>query len=482
MTATESADKALTPSLPPAARELIRHRPLLTTLACCLLSFALFWCAQRLANVTMIDVMVYRAEGWAARAGTDLYAMRATESRLPNTYPPFAALLFMPLTLLGVEEMRTLATAGNLALLVVLVHLTLRLVGRPLWWPRPAVALALASAAVWSEPVWTTLRYGQINLLLAVLVLWDLSRRPGDAGYRWAGLGIGIAAGLKLTPALFAVLLAVAGTVRGWQRLRGRRTGPPDGTGGTGRTGFWNPLLRQALTACAGFLGTALLAAVALPRDSHRFWTEVMFNTDRPGLVEQTANQSLRGALARLLHTPDPGLWWAGAAAVVAVAGLAAGTAALLAGLDAWAAVACAMTALLVSPVSWSHHWVWCIPLLVLLGSETLHRSGRRVWRAATAASALLFCSYALWWVPHTPGARAELRQNGAQMLLSAGYPLCGAAFIGLTAVVAVRALRRRAATAAGARSGAEPAAGAGSSAVTGVGAGAGRRQAVAKE
>lgn len=213
---------------------------------------------------------------------------------------------------------------------------------------------------------------------------------------------------------------------------------------------------------------------MALPRDSRRFWTEVMFNTDRPGLVEQTSNQSLRGVLARLLHTPDPGLWWAGAAAVVAVAGLAAGAAALLAGLDAWAAVACAMTALLVSPVSWSHHWVWCIPLLVLLGSETLHRSGRRVWRAATAASALLFCSYALWWVPHTPGARAELRQNGAQMLLSAGYPLCGAAFLGLTAVVAVRALRRRAATVAGARAGAEPAAGAGAGAVTGAGAGAG--------
>ncbi|WP_107046857.1 glycosyltransferase 87 family protein [Streptomyces albus] len=457
---------------------MIRGRPLSTALTLCLLSFAVFWCAQRLADVTMIDLMVYRAEGWAARAGADLYAMRATEARLPNTYPPFAALLFMPLTLLGVGEMRTLATAGNLTLLVVLVHLALRLVGRPLWWPRPAVALALAAAAVWCEPVWTTLRYGQINLLLAVLVLWDLSRRPGDAGYRWAGIGIGVAAGLKLTPALFAVLLAVAGTVKGWQRLRGRRSAPAGHVGPAGRagdrTGFWNPLLRQSLTACAAFLGTALLAAVALPRDSRRFWTEVVFSTDRPGLVEQTANQSLRGALARLLHTPDPGLWWAGAAAVVAVAGLAAGTAALLAGLDAWATVACAMTALLVSPVSWSHHWVWCIPLLVLLVSETLHRSGRRVWKAATAASALLFCSYALWWVPHTPGERAELRQHGGQMLLSAGYPLCGAAFIGLTAVVAVRALRRRAATAAEAAG-----AGAGAAAVP---AGAGARQAVAKE
>jgi len=447
VTAMESADDAPALPSPAAVRELTRDRPVLAATLCCLLSFTAFWVVQRLADVTMIDLMVYRAEGWTARTGHDLYDMRATEAGLPNTYPPFAALLFMPLTLVGVPEMRTLATLGNLALLVALVHLALRLTGRPLPVSRPAAALALSAAVVWCEPIWTTLRYGQINLLLTVLVLWDLTRRPGDAGYRWVGLGIGIAAGIKLTPALFAVLLTTAGLVRAWQRLRARsRTGPAQDPGRTGLLqACWNPLLRQAVTACAAFLGTVLLAGLLMPRDSHRFWTEVVFSANRPGHVEQTANQSLRGLLARLLHTPEPGVWWLAAAAVVTLAGLAAGTAALLAGLEAWAVSACAVTALLISPVAWSHHWVWCVPLLLLLGSEALRRSGRRLWRAGTVATGLLFCSYALWWVPHTPGERAELRQHAGQMLLSGGYPLFGAAFLCLAAVVAVRARRRQA-------------------------------------
>ncbi|NJP99436.1 DUF2029 domain-containing protein [Streptomyces sp. PLAI1-29] len=391
----------------------------------------------------MVDLMVYRAEGWAARAGQDLYGAPFTEAQLPNTYPPFAALLFMPLTLFPVGEMRTLATAGNLALLVALVHLALRTVGRPRRWPRAAVTFGVAAAAVWCEPVWTTLRYGQINLLLAVLVLWDLSRRPGDAGHRWAGIGTGIAAGLKLTPALFAVALAVAGVAKAAGEVRARRR---HGAPRPGTTALWNPLLRRSATACATFFATVALAGVVLPRDSLRFWTEVVVNPDRPGLVEQTANQSLRGVAARLLHTPEPGLWWAGAATLAVVAGLAVTTAAFLAGLDAWAAVACAMTALLVSPVSWSHHWVWCVPLLVLLGSEALRRPGRPAWWVATAGTGLVFCSYALWWVPHAPGERSELDQNAGQMLLSAGYPLLAVAFLCLAAVVALRALRRRAA------------------------------------
>ncbi|GAA2389196.1 hypothetical protein GCM10010420_10930 [Streptomyces glaucosporus] len=401
----------------------------------CALSFAVFLVAQRAADVSMIDLMVYRAEGWTARTGGDLYAMRATHAELPMTYPPFAALLFVPLTLVGVPEMRVLATGVNLALLVALVHLSLRLVGRPLRIPRPAAALGLAAAAVWCEPVWTTLRYGQINLLLAVLVLWDLSRRPG---HRWAGAGIGIAAGIKLTPALFAVFLALCGLVRAWRRLRG-----------TGRSdGIWNPWLRQAAVAAGTFAGTVLLAAAVLPRDSWRFWTEAVFSPERVGRVEDTANQSLRGVLARLLHTGDPGSGWLLLAAAVALAGLATAVAADLAGprrlpsAQAWAVVACASTALLVSPVSWSHHWVWCVPAVLLLGSEALRRASA-LWWTGTALTALLFCSYALWWVPHGPSGRFELRQSGAEMVLSAVYPVAGTAVLLLTAVLSVRALRR---------------------------------------
>ncbi|WHM38781.1 glycosyltransferase 87 family protein [Streptomyces sp. BPTC-684] len=381
-----------------AARLTPVRRPVALAAAACLLSFAAFWVAQRAAGVSMIDLMVYRAEGGAVRAGADLYAMRATRARLPTTYPPFAALLFTPLTLLGVPEMRTLATVANLALLVALAHLSLRLAGQE----RPGAALWVAALAVWCEPVWTTLRYGQINLLLAVAVLWDLTRR---AGHRGAGAGIGLAAAVKLTPALFALFLLLTGLVRA-------------------RGAGWNPWLRQAATALAVFAGATLAAAVVLPADSRRFWTSTVFETSRVGHAEDTANQSLRGVLARLLHTGDPGAWWTAAAALTAALGLYAAVRAELRGERARAVLCCAATALLVSPVSWSHHWVWCVPGLVLLGAH----------RIRGAVAALVFGSYALWWVPH--GAdRPELAQNGLQMALSALYPLAGAAFVAAVAL-----------------------------------------------
>lgn len=422
---------------------LLRRRPLVTASVLCVLSFTAFWIAQRLAGVTMLDLMVYRAEAWTARTGGDLYDMAATSARLPNTYPPFASLLFLPLSLLGVPEMRTLATLGNLLLLVAVVHLSLRLTGLPSTAPgeraprvRQATAtLALSALLVWCEPVWTTLRYGQINLFLAVLVLWDLTRRDTN---RWAGIGIGIAAGVKLTPALFAVLLAVAGLARAAQLRRP----------GHGLRGTWNPWLRQACTAVAAFLVTTALAALTLPRDSHRFWTEIVFASDRPGDVEITANQSLRGVLARLLHSPDTGLWWPLLAAVAAVCGLALGTAALLRGERAWAAAVCAATALLISPISWSHHWVWAVLLLILLGTEAVRRGGRRAragrrWWAAALVAGLVFASFALWWVPHEPHSHAELHQNGGQMLLSGLYPLIGVALL-LTAAARLPGVRAR--------------------------------------
>ncbi|MFG3661174.1 glycosyltransferase 87 family protein [Streptomyces sp. NPDC047706] len=367
------------------------HRRMPVALGACLLSFAAFWIAQRAAHVSMVDLLVYRAEGATVRAGGDLYALRATTAQLPATYPPFAALLFTPLTLPDTGSLRTLATAGNLALLVVFVRLSLRLVGHTradtVWWA--------SAVAVWCEPVWTTLRYGQVNLLLAVLVLWDLSRRPGE---RWAGVGIGVAAAVKLTPALFAVfLLATALTAR----VRNRE----------------GPWLRHARGAVTTFAGATLLTAAVLPRDSWRFWTGVVFRADRAGHAEETANQALRGVLARLLHTPDPGALWVAVAALVAAAGLAVSVRAELRGERAWAVAGCAVTALLVSPVSWSHHWVWCVPLAALLAAS--HR------RAAAAGALLVFCSYALWWVPHTPG-RPELHQNAAEFALSGLYAATG--------------------------------------------------------
>ncbi|MET7359542.1 glycosyltransferase 87 family protein [Streptomyces sp. NPDC005562] len=382
----------------------------------CLLSFTAFWLAQRAADVSMIDLMVYRAEGETVRGGGDLYALRTTEAHLPTTYPPFAALLFTPLTLLTTAAMRTLATLGNLLLLVGCAHLSLRLIQndptrgdlfRGERHARVEGALWASAAVVWCEPVWTTLRYGQINLLLGVLVLWDLSRRPG---HRWAGVGIGVAAAIKLTPALFVAFLLLTGAAEAVRR------------------GPWRQPVRHACVAAVSFAGATLLAAVVLPYDSRRFWTRMVFEAGRVGLAEDTANQSLRGVLARLLHTGEPGARWAVAAAVIGALGLAVAVVAALRGERAWAALACAVTALLVSPVSWSHHWVWCVPMVLLLGAEAARRGGRARWAAAGGAY-LAFCSYALWWVPHGVG-RLELGQNYGQMVLSALYVVLGSGFL----------------------------------------------------
>lgn len=262
-----------------------------------------------------------------------------------------------------------------------------------------------------------------------MLVLWDLSRREG---HRWAGAGVGVAAGIKLTPALFAAFLLLAGATQAWAKPRGGRA-----------------MLRQSALAAGTFSATVLVAAALLPRDSWHFWTTAVFRSDRVGLAVITDNQSLRGVLARLTHDTGPVAPWLLLATAVTVLGLGSAVAAVLAGdrgltyARARAVLACAVTALLVSPVSWSHHWVWCVPLCLLLGAEAAERGGAYRWSAAGAGT-LLFCSYALWWVPHDPGAAQppELRQDGVEMLLSAGYPAAGCAFLAWTAWAAAKVLR----------------------------------------
>ncbi|WP_445518262.1 glycosyltransferase 87 family protein [Streptomyces sp. NEAU-174] len=443
MTATQT----ITDSRIHRARALVLRRPVLCAAVFCLLSFTGFWIAQRAAQVSMVDLMVYRAEGWTVRNAMDLYDMRATEHNLPNTYPPFAALLFTPLTVMSTGVLRTFGTAVNLVLMVAVAHLSLRLIGLPARVPRPAAVLALAAVGVWCEPVWTTLRYGQINLLVTALVLWDLTRR---SGHRWAGVGTGIATGIKLTPGLFVVFLGLAGLFLGLRRLRTARAargrnGP--GSGPPPRR-LPNDHLRRAAVATAAFVLTVAFSALALPHDSRRFWTDVVFATDRPGDVEGAGNQNLKGALARVLHTPDPGLWWLAAAALVGCVGLATAVAAQLTdesrlpNARAWAALTCAVTALMVSPVSWSHHWVWAVPMVLLLAVEAVRRRTAG-WTAGTVVTGLLFCSFMVWYAPHSRPARVELHQNPAQMLLTAVYPLIGVAFLGVAGYLTVRAVRR---------------------------------------
>lgn len=384
--------------------------------ALCAVSFVSVWVVQRAVHVSLIDVMVYRAAGQTVRDGGDLYAMRATHAMLPMTYPPFAGLLFIPLTWLDIAHMRTAVTAGNLLLTVVLAALSLRLVLRRR--PGTAAVLATAAWAAWSEPVWATIRYGQVNLLLVCLVLWDFTRRAGN---RWAGTGTGLAAAIKVTPLLFLVVLAGAAAA-----TRGRGA----------------PWLRRCLTATGAFAGATLLTAAALPHDSFRYWTSCAFAPDRSGSAVNIANQSLRGVVARAQHTAHPDPLWLVVAVLVALCGLAVAVAALASSdrapdATAWGAVTCGITALLVSPITWTHHWVWAVPMTILLVHEALRRRDPR-WSVGAAACVVVFCSDVVWAVPHGPG-RPELHEGAGQILLAACYPLAGLAFLGTAVAVTVR-------------------------------------------
>ncbi|HYB23071.1 MAG TPA: glycosyltransferase 87 family protein, partial [Solirubrobacteraceae bacterium] len=293
------------------------------------------------------------------------------------------------------------------ALLPAMLFFALRLDPRsPQGRERLALALLVAAAAVWLEPVWTTLRYGQVDLLIATLVVWDLSRAD-DA--RLQGVGIGLASALKLTPAIFVVYL-----------LLSRRT-------------------RAAAVSAATFLASVALAYVALPGDSREYWGGAFAEPDRVGRIENAANQSLRGALARLLHTTAVSGLWLGCAAAVAILGITLALAAARRGDQARGFALCALTGLLVSPVSWSHHWVLAVPALALLALDA-HRRRSIALLIACALVAIVAYAHVIWWVPIDHPLHSELHLDALQLLFADAYVLAGLAALAAAAVPRLRA------------------------------------------
>jgi alpha-1,2-mannosyltransferase len=358
----------------------------------CVVSLAGLAVGWSLLHPTMIDMLVYRADGLAVLGGHDPYTLARTPDGLPVTYPPFAGIVFVALAWLPLGVARSMVTVANLGLLALVIVLSLRLSNAPRASRRrsTSMAMTLCAACVWLEPVYTTLRYGQINLLLLAIVLGDLSLSRGRHA-RWSGVGTGLAAAIKLTPAIFVVHLLLT-----------RRH-------------------RAAATAIGTFLAAGALGALTQPAASWSYWTRLIFATGRVGLLWNSANQSLDGALCRLLHTTSPpaGLWLA-AVALIGGVGLVIARAFVARGFELLGAVACGVTGLLCSPISWTHHWVWFVPALVDLVCRT--RGGPvRVFLAACALTAI---SYLPWLVPHH--GKQELHEHGVGYLLGSGDVLLG--------------------------------------------------------
>ena len=298
---------------------------------------------------TQIDTAVYRDGGIAVRnQPAMLYALELGAAKLPFTYTPLAALLFAAASGASFATWQVGLAVLTIGLLPVVAYLSLGLAGRPAGLARVAAAFAIAAVGLWLEPVAMTLFFGQINLVLLALVVGDLALPDRIKG---KGIGIGLAAGIKLTPLILIPYL-----------LFTRR-------------------VKAAAVSALTFAVTVGLGFALLPHASAVYWGGKF---TRPGSKPfHLNNQSLNGVMLRLTHAgPDAHAYWLVAAVVVGIAGLATSILASRRGHELLGLVACAATGLLVSPITWSHHYVYVVPALVLAAYGP-RRLGYRILGAA---------------------------------------------------------------------------------------------------
>jgi alpha-1,2-mannosyltransferase len=399
----------------------------------------------------MRDLVVYRNGGlivrhvspaYQAHRGSPLYDW-VGQHGVQFTYPPFAAVVFAVVSVLPWTAMRWAMTLASLGALGASLWLVWGALGYRQG-VRLGATLAVSALALLTEPVQQTLALGQVNLLLMLLIAADLltggAAAFGSRSAWWHGIGIGIAAGVKLTPLIFILYLLLI-----------RR-------------------YRQAAMAAAVFAGTVALGYAILPRDSSTYWVHGLFaKADRIVFLGTRGNQSLRGTVSRLAGSVASGATpWAVAAVLIVIAGLAAAAVLYRAGQPVAAMLACALTGLLVSPLSWDHHWVWVAPGIALLAHLGVRARGvvRAAWWAAGGVLLLVFGCWPQFWafpqagltpaglVWYAPGTYFgtgdkpwyhEFHWHGLQLLAGNSAVLAGLAGLAALVVAAASLARGRA-------------------------------------
>ncbi|HEX4244860.1 MAG TPA: glycosyltransferase 87 family protein, partial [Acidimicrobiales bacterium] len=333
-----------------------------------------------------LDLRVYRSAAHALYHGGSPFTAFYTESHLPFTYPPFALLVLSPLSLgpLGLIE-ALWWFASSAALVFTLYRLLTVSTGEVPPEPAPApsglgmdkpralavAALLGAAATLALDPVRSNMDYAQINLLLMLLVVVDLTDQQTKRTW-WRGCLIGVAGAIKLTPLLYLIAFAV------------RRD--------------WRSLARGVGT----FVVATGVSLLILPSDSALYWFHQATDAQRTGPIAIVSNQSWNGLLRR------PPFHWEDATAalwvILVVATLACGVflAARLSAQHRTAEtiMALALTELLVSPVSWTHHWSWVA--IAPIAAVSLWRVHRAVaWLVVVLVGLTVAGPYL--WIQHGP-------------------------------------------------------------------------------
>jgi hypothetical protein len=318
------------------------------------------------------DLRIYHGAVVWWREGGDLYQFVAPRTTLGFTYPPFAAMSMVPMAVLAAQAAGWVNALFNLAALALILFTIVGPIADryavPRWF---AVGIAVPLAGA-TEPVRETIGFGQVNLILAGLVIADLAalRWRGRAAldrravtgprleqtplawlrYAWltgafAGVGVGLATAVKLTPGLFVVYFLIT---RQW---------------------------RVAFTAIGSAFGATLVGYLFAPNESITYFSRVVWDTNRVGIVDATPNQSLAGLLARAYDSPTtPTLMWLAFAVLLLAVGLSRARTAHAEGDELAAFTIVGLTANAICPISWTHHLVFLVPALVILVDVALRR------------------------------------------------------------------------------------------------------------
>ena len=289
-----------------------------------------------------LDLKIYWLAGGEVAQGADLYD-NAYIGDLPFTYPPFSGTLFTWLSTLDDAPLILLWQGGTALALFTVIMLVLRERGlklSPAMWLLGILLLCCTPA---NEPVHGTLFFGQINIFLMLLVALDILPRKRAL----PGIGIGLAAGMKLTPAYMGLVL-----------LFQKR--------------WW-----QAIIAILTFAVTVAIGFVTIP-DAADFWTDAIFKSSRVGEHTNPGAQSIRSVMVRAWGIDGGWIWLAAVVVVFILTCLALRTAMKHRNNSAALALA-GISSCLVSPFSWYHHWVWTVPLAVVVLVAVNQRLGKRL-------------------------------------------------------------------------------------------------------
>ncbi|WP_460957993.1 glycosyltransferase 87 family protein [Parasphingorhabdus pacifica] len=370
-----------------------------------------------------IDTEIYRLGGRAWLNGYEIYGDLTPETpesvTLPFIYPPIAAVLFAPLHYMsGDAAVVTVSVLSHLSILVTAYCLA----SSSRYVAPHAGRIAVATALVMPfttliEPVRDTINYGQINLVLMALVAADcLLPRT-----RWPrGLLVGIAAAIKLTPLGFLLLFLL-------------------------RKDF-----RAASVAMVTFSASVLLGLLAAPEDAADWWLEEMWSTGSSMGTVYAGNLTWRSLLAKQELTGVAlNVWWIAGSVVLLALTVAGVRYALRVRNSALALTFTAVLVLLVSPISWSHHWVWAAPTLVLLFAMSLRHRWYGVLMTVGLATAVMLIG-PQWYLPYTDDR--ELEWTFSQQVVGNSYTLFGIGFLvaGAIAYFRLRRARRPAASRSG--------------------------------